>query len=182
MNAYLETVASPAGPLTFAVNEDGALLFLSFLEGHYPTTIEEDLAAEGYACVEDRERTAHVRQQLVEYAGGQRQTFDLPVVLVGTEWQRSVWMALMQVPFGETRSYGDIARSLGRPQASRAVGRANGTNRIPLVIPCHRIVGADGSLTGFGGGLHLKTALLTHEGVAIGQPAKQLALTNEAAL
>lgn len=177
MNAYLETVDSPAGPLTFAINEDGALLFLSFLEGHYPTTIEEDLAAEGYDCVKDRERTAAVRQQLIEYAGGQRQTFDLPVVLVGTEWQRSVWTALMRVPFGETRTYGEIARSLGRPQASRAVGRANGTNRIPLVIPCHRIVGADGSLTGFGGGLHLKTALLAHEGVTIGQPAKQLALT-----
>ncbi len=176
MNAYLETVDSPAGPLTVAVNEDGALLFLSFLEGNYPTTIEEDLAAEGYTCLEDRERTAHARQQLVEYARGQRQTFDLPVVLVGTEWQKAVWTALMQVPFGETRSYGEIARSLGRPQASRAVGRANGTNRIPLVIPCHRIVGADGSLTGFGGGLHLKTALLAHEGVAIGQPARQLAL------
>ena len=76
MNAYLETVESPAGPLTFAINEDGALLFLSFLEGHYPTTIEEDLEAEGYACVEDRERTAAVREQLVEYASGQRQTFD----------------------------------------------------------------------------------------------------------
>lgn len=177
MNAYLETVDSPAGPLTFAVNEDGALLFVSFLEGHYPTTIEEDLAAEGYIACEDRERTAAVRTQLLEYARGERTTFDLPVVLVGTEWQKAVWTALMRVPFGETRAYGEIARSLGRPQASRAVGRANGTNRIPLVIPCHRIVGADGSLTGFGGGLHLKTALLAHEGVAIGRQARQLALT-----
>lgn len=176
MNAYLETVDSPAGPLTFAVNDEGALIFLSFLEGNYPTTIEEDLAHEGYTCVEDRERTAAARTQLVEYASGQRQTFDLPVVLVGTEWQKAVWAALMQVPFGETRTYGEIARSLSRPQASRAVGRANGTNRIPLVIPCHRIVGADGSLTGFGGGLHLKTALLAHEGVALGQPARQLVL------
>jgi methylated-DNA-[protein]-cysteine S-methyltransferase len=176
MNAYLETVDSPAGPLTFAVNEDGALLFLSFLEGHYPTTIEEDLAGEGYTCLADPARTAHVRRQLAEYASGERTTFDLPVVLVGTEWQKAVWRELMQVPFGETRTYGELARSLGRPQASRAVGRANGTNRIPLVIPCHRIIGADGSLTGFGGGLHLKTALLTHEGVTVGQPAKQLAL------
>ncbi|HEX5167262.1 MAG TPA: methylated-DNA--[protein]-cysteine S-methyltransferase [Thermomicrobiales bacterium] len=176
MNAYLETVDSPAGPLTFAVNEDGALLFLSFLEGHYPTTIEEDLINEGYTCLSDPERTAHVRQQLVEYASGERTTFDLPVVLQGTEWQKAVWRELMQVPFGETRTYGELARSLGRPQASRAVGRANGTNRIPLVIPCHRIIGADGTLTGFGGGLHLKTALLTHEGVEIAKPAKQLAL------
>lgn len=177
MNAYLETVISPAGPLTFAVNADGALLFLSFLEGNYPTTIEEDLRHEGYTCLADPDRTATARTQLLEYATGERQTFDLPVVLVGTEWQKAVWTALMKVPFGETRSYGDLARSLGRPQASRAVGRANGTNRIPLVIPCHRIVGADGSLTGFGGGLHLKTALLAHEGVAIGQQARQLALT-----
>ncbi len=176
MNAYVETVDSPAGPLTFAINDDGALLFVSFLEGNYPTTIEEDLTREGYACLVDTERTAAARTQLVEYASGARQTFDLPVVLVGTEWQQAVWTALMQVPFGETRTYGDIARSLGRPQASRAVGRANGTNRIPLVIPCHRIIGADGSLTGFGGGLHLKTALLTHEGVAPGQQARQLAL------
>ncbi len=176
MNAYLETVDSPAGPLTFAVNDDGALLFVSFLEGNYPTTIEEDLTSEGYTCLTDLKRTAAVRTQLIEYASGQRKTFDLPVVLVGTEWQKAVWTALMQVPFGETRSYGELARSLGRPQASRAVGRANGTNRIPLVIPCHRIVGADGSLTGFGGGLHLKTALLAHEGIAPSKPAKQLAL------
>jgi methylated-DNA-[protein]-cysteine S-methyltransferase len=177
MNAYLETVDSPAGPLTFAVNDDGALLFVSFLEGHYPTTIEEDLVNEGYTCLTDPERTAAARTQLLEYASGQRTTFDLPVVLVGTEWQQAVWKALMEVPFGETRTYGEIARSLGRPQASRAVGRANGTNRIPLVIPCHRIVGADGSLTGFGGGLHLKTALLEHEGVPVAQPVRQLALT-----
>lgn len=177
MNAYLETVDSPAGPLTFAVNDDGALLFLSFLEGNYSTTIEEDLTNEGYTCLADSARTAAARTQLIEYANGQRQTFDLLVVLVGTEWQKAVWTALMQVPFGETRTYGDLARALGRPQSSRAVGRANGTNRIPLVIPCHRIIGADGSLTGFGGGLHLKTALLAHEGVAIGQPAQQLALT-----
>ncbi|MDQ3548803.1 MAG: methylated-DNA--[protein]-cysteine S-methyltransferase [Chloroflexota bacterium] len=176
MNAFLESVDSPAGPLTFAINEDGALLFLSFLEGNYPTTIEEDLASGGYTCLTDPERTLAARTQLVEYASGARQTFDLPVVLVGTEWQKAVWTALIQVPFGETRTYGDIARSLDRPQASRAVGRANGTNRIPLVIPCHRIIGADGSLTGFGGGLHLKTALLAHEGVAIGQPVQQLAL------
>lgn len=181
MNAYLETVASPAGPLTFAVNDEGALLFLSFLEGNYATTIEEDLIKEGYTCLSDSERTAAARTQLLEYASGQRTTFDLPVVLVGTEWQKAVWRLLMDVPFGETRTYGELARELGRPQASRAVGRANGTNRIPLVIPCHRIIGADGSLTGFGGGLHLKTALLAHEGVQIGPQARQLALATSSA-
>jgi methylated-DNA-[protein]-cysteine S-methyltransferase len=170
MLAFLDTVDSPAGPLSFAVDEDGALLFVSFLEGRYPTTIEQDLVREGYQIARDPARTAAARQQLTEYAAGTRQTFDLSVKLVGSEWQKAIWTALMEIPFGETRSYGDLARMLGRPQAARAVGRANGSNRIPLVIPCHRVIGADGTLTGFGGGLHLKTALLAHEARVLGRP------------
>jgi methylated-DNA-[protein]-cysteine S-methyltransferase len=172
MHAYLDSVDSPAGPLSFATNDDGELLFLSFLEGHYPTTIEQDLAREGYTIVSDLSRTAAAREQLIEYAAGTRQTFDLPVALIGSEWQRAVWTALMAIPFGETRSYGEIARRVGRPLAARAVGRANATNRIPLVIPCHRVVGADGTLTGFGGGLHLKTRLLAHERRILGRPVE----------
>lgn len=163
MLAYLDTVDSPAGPLRFAVDDAGALLRSSFLEGRYPLTIEQELNAEGFQLASDAARTSTAREQLAEYADGSRTTFDLPLAPTGTAWQQAVWRALLAIPFGETCSYGELARQLGRPQAARAVGSANGSNRIPLVIPCHRVVGADGSLTGFGGGLHLKTRLLAHE-------------------
>lgn len=170
MLAYLETMESPAGPITFAVDESGRLLRLSFLDGNYPRTIEQELRDEGYTLVEDTRRTAAARQQLEEYAAGTRLEFDLPLALIGTEWQQTVWTALLQIPFGETWSYGQIATSIGQPGSARAVGRANGTNRIPLVIPCHRVIGADGTLTGFGGGLHLKVSLLEHERRVLGIP------------
>jgi methylated-DNA-[protein]-cysteine S-methyltransferase len=168
--AYLDTVGSPAGPLRFAVNADGALLFTSFLEGRYPLTIEQELRREGFEIIRDAARTSAARAQLAEYAGGKRQVFDLPLCLVGSDWQRAVWTALLEIPFGETRSYGELARSLGEPHAARAVGSANGSNRIPLVIPCHRVIGANGTLIGFGGGLHLKSRLLAHEARVLGRP------------
>jgi methylated-DNA-[protein]-cysteine S-methyltransferase len=100
---------------------------------------------------------------LSEYAGGRRKTFDAPIAFAGSEWQKTVWMELTRIPFGETRSYGEIADSLGRPGAARAVGRANASNVLPLVVPCHRVIAADGTLGGFNGGLHLKERLLEHE-------------------
>lgn len=103
------------------------------------------------------------RRQLIEYIHGERQTFDLPLAPSGTEFQRQVWRALVDIPFGETRSYGELARQLGRPDASRAVGAANGDNPIAVVIPCHRVIGSDGSLTGYGGGLPMKKFLLELE-------------------
>jgi methylated-DNA-[protein]-cysteine S-methyltransferase len=112
---------------------------------------------------------ASVRHQIDEYTRGERLAFDLPVALHGTEWQQRVWRALMDIPFGETRAYGDIARIVCTIRAARAVGRANATNLVPLVVPCHRVVGADGSLTGFGGGLHLKSRLLAHEASVLGR-------------
>jgi methylated-DNA-[protein]-cysteine S-methyltransferase len=84
-------------------------------------------------------------------------------VLTGSEWQKAVWRALTRIPFGETRSYAEVAAMVGRKGAARAVGRANATNRLPVVVPCHRVIGTDGSLTGFAGGTHLKTRLLEHE-------------------
>ena len=101
--------------------------------------------------------------QLTEYFAGERRQFDLPLDLVGTEFQKSVWVALADVPYGETSSYGDQAERIGRPGASRAVGAANAKNPVPIVLPCHRIVGADGSLTGFAGGLETKQRLLALE-------------------
>jgi methylated-DNA-[protein]-cysteine S-methyltransferase len=101
--------------------------------------------------------------QLREYFEGKRTDFDLPLDLEGTPFQMSVWKELAAIPYGQTRSYGDIARSIGKPGAARAVGMANHNNPVALVIPCHRVVGRDGSLTGYGGGLHVKEALLSLE-------------------
>jgi methylated-DNA-[protein]-cysteine S-methyltransferase len=151
------------------VDADGALLFTSFLEGRYPRTIEQELRREGYEIARDAERTNSARAQLEEYGRGERRAFDLSLRLIGSDWQRAVWTALLQIPFGETRSYGELARMLGEPHAARAVGSANGSNRIPLVIPCHRVIGANGTLTGFGGGLHLKSRLLAHEARVLGR-------------
>ena len=101
--------------------------------------------------------------QIAEYLGGQRREFDLPLDLRGTEFQRRVWAAVAGIPYGETRAYADIARTIGKPRAVRAVGAANGANPLPLVVPCHRVLGSDGSLTGYGGGLDVKQELLEME-------------------
>jgi methylated-DNA-[protein]-cysteine S-methyltransferase len=103
------------------------------------------------------------RAQLEEYFAGERRSFDLPLDLHGTEFQRRAWLALADIPYGETRSYGEQARLLGVPRAARAVGAANGRNPVSIVLPCHRVIGAGGGLTGFGGGLAVKRALLELE-------------------
>jgi len=105
--------------------------------------------------------------QLREYFAGTRRSFDVHVAPVGTEFQRAVWRALLAIPFGQTRTYGDIAAELGDPQLARAVGAASGANPIPIIVPCHRVIGADGSMIGYGGGLKMKTWLLRHEGVLL---------------
>jgi methylated-DNA-[protein]-cysteine S-methyltransferase len=102
--------------------------------------------------------------QLEEYFAGERDTFDLPLAAGGTEFQRAVWTALADIPYGELRSYRDIATAIDKPAAVRAVGAANGRNPLPIVVPCHRVIGSDGSLTGFAGGLEAKTRLLQLEG------------------
>lgn len=106
---------------------------------------------------------ADARAQLGEYFAGQRSEFDIELDLRGSTFQRTVWDALLEIPYGETRSYGEIARMIGRPAAARAVGAANGANPLPPIIPCHRLVGMDGSLTGYGGGLETKRWLLDFE-------------------
>lgn len=104
-------------------------------------------------------------RQLEEYFDGARRRFDLPIAPEGTPFQRDVWRALCEIPFGETWTYADLARRIGKPSAVRAVGAANGQNPIPIVIPCHRVIGANGQLVGFGGGLGVKRQLLELEGV-----------------
>ena len=116
------------------------------------------------------------KRQLLEYFGGARRDFDLPLSPAGTAFQRQVWGELRRVPYGETVSYGELARRIGRPTASRAVGAANGRNPLAIVVPCHRVIGADGSLTGYGGGLPVKEALLAHERSVAGEGAPTAAV------
>ena len=108
------------------------------------------------------------RRQLLQYFEGERRDFDLPLAPAGTAFQRRVWDELRCIPYGETVSYGELARRIGRPTASRAVGAANGRNPLAIVVPCHRVIGADGTLVGYGGGLPVKEALLAHERGASG--------------
>ncbi len=146
-------MASPVGELTL-VAEDGVLMRITF---------EVDPWAPGPGDVEDPAAFAPVIAQLGEYFGGERREFAVDFNLEGTEFQKKVWRALAAIPFGETVTYGALARAVGSPAAARAVGAACGSNPVPLIIPCHRAVGSDGSLTGFGGGLDAKRWLLAHE-------------------
>lgn len=116
------------------------------------------------SLVHDPERLAPYARQLEEYFEGQRRAFDIPLDLRGTEFQRTVWQALQEIPYGTTKSYSDIAKAINRPKAVRAVGGAIGANPVPIVVPCHRVIGKDGSLTGFAGGLDIKRQLLKIEG------------------
>jgi methylated-DNA-[protein]-cysteine S-methyltransferase len=146
------TIHSPIGPLTVAVADDGAVTRIAF----------------GAGDISDDPRFEPVVTQLNEYFRGERTTFDLPLRPDGgTAFERSVWSELMQIPYGETASYGEIAARIGRPGKARAVGRANGRNPIAIVCPCHRVIGSDGSLTGYGGGLDKKRTLLDLEAGAL---------------
>lgn len=110
---------------------------------------------------------AQTRAELAEYFAGTRCRFDLPLDLVGTDFQKTAWQALLAIPYGQTRSYAEQACTIGKPTATRAVAAANGANKISIVVPCHRVIGSDGSLTGFGGGLARKQALLSLEGALL---------------
>ncbi len=147
-------IDTPIGRLRLLA-DDEQLIAVEF-EGMYrPAVIDETTPG---PVLEDAAR------QLGEYFAGKRTRFDLPLAPVGTAFQREVWTALAAIPFGELRSYRDIARDINRPKAVRAVGAANGRNPLPIVVPCHRVIGSDGSLTGFAGGLSAKQALLKLEG------------------
>lgn len=146
------TVDSPIGALQLVADSEG-LTHIAFPGKH-------DRSIPNGANDVLRQAAA----QLEEYFAGRRRTFDLPLHAQGTEFQQEVWSALRDIPWGETRSYGDLARHIGREKAVRAVGAANGRNPLPIVVPCHRVIGADGSLTGFAGGLAIKRQLLALEG------------------
>lgn len=151
---------SPVGPITL-VAVDGVLAGLYMdLQRHRP--LEERFGAP------DPTAFTEVIGQLKEYFATQRTDFDLPLTFVGTPFQRIVWAALREIPYGETVSYGQLAQRIGRPSASRAVGLANGRNPIGIIVPCHRVVGATGGMTGYGGGLERKRYLLDLERPALG--------------
>jgi len=150
------TVRSPVGPLLL-VGDEGGLRRVHFASGRRPKSPERDWA-------ENRGPFREVIRQLEAYFEAKLREFDLPLVLDGTEFQLLVWRNLRKIPYGETVSYGQLAQRIGSPQAARAVGLANGSNPIPIIIPCHRVIGSNGDLTGFGGGLAVKKKLLALEG------------------
>jgi len=152
MKRVMKKVGSPVGELTL-VASDEALLSVYWAEEH-----PESQTAHRHPVLEA------AAQELAEYFAGERRHFDVPLVPDrGTEFQRRVWKALQEIPYGETWSYGELAKRLGNEKACRAVGAANGQNPLPIFVPCHRVIGADGSLTGFGGGMERKKILLALE-------------------
>lgn len=146
---------SPIGPLLLA-GTDTDLCVLSFPSGSRARDPEE-------GWIENKAPFAETFRQLDDYFAGKRLDFDLPLCPQGTTFQQSVWEQLVAIPYGETISYGELATRIGNRNASRAVGAANGANPIAIIIPCHRVIGADRSMTGFGGGIDLKRRLLNHE-------------------
>jgi methylated-DNA-[protein]-cysteine S-methyltransferase len=158
MNYVYQTMKSPVGRLTLVGNERGLAAVL--WEDETPSQVGLGDA------VEDTRHPLllQAQRQLAEYFAGSRRTFTVPLDPSGTQFQNKVWNALRTIPFGETRSYGQIADQIGSRKAVRAVGAANGRNPIPIIVPCHRVIGADGTLTGFGGGLAIKARLLALEG------------------
>jgi methylated-DNA-[protein]-cysteine S-methyltransferase len=171
MNAdrfLLDHLETPIGRLAIVADGEGRLRALGFTDGH--SRMERQLA--GYAGergvrIEPTSDPSGITGVLRAYFDGDVGAIDgLPVAMEGTEFQRAVWRALRTIPAGETCSYGALARRIGRPSAVRAVGLANGANPIGIVVPCHRVIGADGSLTGYGGGVARKRWLLAHEGSA----------------
>jgi len=150
-------MASPVGELTLVANGEGLVAILWETDSPRRVPLGALRANERHPVLIETER------QLREYFAGERTSFSLPLALRGTRFQRDVWEALLAIPFGVTTSYGEIARQLGKPTATRAVGAANGRNPISIIVPCHRVVGSSGKLTGFAGGLDAKAFLLALE-------------------
>ena len=161
MNHYRTTMDTPIGELTLLATDDG-LVAIDWHDdlGHHtdvPDGDVDDVAASDHPVL----RT--VVEQLGEYFAGERTEFDVPLAAAGTPFQHEAWAALVRIPYGETVSYGEQAMMLGDKNKARAVGAANGSNPIPIIVPCHRVVGSNGKLTGFAGGLDTKAWLLDHE-------------------
>ena len=157
MTLAKKTMPSPVGELTLIASDRGLAAILWPDDDPRRVPLDEPFHDDAHPILLDTER------QLNEYFAGSRTSFDLPLDMRGTEFQRSVWHALTTIPYGETRSYLDLAKQLGNPAATRAVGAANGRNPVSIVVPCHRVIGSSGKLTGFAGGLTAKAHLLSLE-------------------
>jgi methylated-DNA-[protein]-cysteine S-methyltransferase len=155
MTRCFTQIESPLGPLLLVADEAG-LREIRFVNGRHLTAPEP-------SWKEDRAPLSKTIQQLQTYFAGELESFDLQLAPEGTPFQLEVWRRLCDIPYGETISYGELAGRIGNPKASRAVGLANGSNPIPIVIPCHRVIGSNGKLTGYGGGLPIKEKLLALE-------------------
>jgi len=154
---HFKLVSTPVGELKLVASERGLAAILWKNDDPHGSRFLPQTRDEAHPVLIEAER------QLREYFAGERRCFTLPLEFVGTEFQKKVWNALVAIPFGETRSYSEIARQIGHPQAVRAVGAANGRNPLSIVAPCHRVIGANGKLTGFAGGLEVKAFLLDLE-------------------
>ena len=157
MNHAYKIILSPVGELKLVASDEGLVAIL--WENDNPKRVKLGALVEN----SDHPILLETERQLKEYFQGKRKSFSLKLDLMGTKFQNDVWQALMAIPFGETRSYGQLARQLGNPRATRAVGAANGRNPISIAVPCHRVIGASGKLTGFAGGLGTKAHLLELE-------------------
>lgn len=158
MRQFYDTFSTPTGEFSIAVDANGSVIATAF--GGLPELRERFAADE---VVHEPARVAAARAEVTAYFAGKRESFTLKLAPSGTPFQQSVWAALQRIPYGETRSYLQLATELGNPGASRAVGRANATNPIALIVPCHRVIGSDGALTGFAFGEDIKRWLLAHE-------------------
>ena len=157
MTYAFATYSSPVGELTMAASQTGLAALL--WEDDAPSRVRWDRGEEAPHLALFKE----VARQLDQYFDGQRTVFNLPLDFHGTPFQKTVWVALLQIPFGQTRSYAQVAERINRPSACRAVGAANGRNPLSIIAPCHRVIGAGGALTGFAGGVQVKQRLLDHE-------------------
>ena len=161
---------SPIGPLLLAATPAGLRALYMSRQRHVPDAPEANWKAVGPEDTAQHAILDRVVGQLTEYFAGARDAFDLPLDLEGTAFQKRVWAGLCTIGFGETISYGELARRIGNPKAVRAVGLANGRNPVSIVVPCHRVIGADGSMTGYGGGIERKRFLLSLEERLARQP------------
>lgn len=157
MDTFFKRMASPTGPLTLIATDNGLRAVLWDYGDPEKSSIDRGIEKPDHPLLLETEK------QLDEYFARKRKTFSLPLDFIGSDFQKQVWEALLTIPFGETRSYGEIARQIGNPESVRAVGGAANKNPIPIIAPCHRMVGASGKLVGFGGGLENKALLLALE-------------------
>lgn len=150
-----DIIDSPLGPILIAATSKG-LCYVNFQNGLNKRIPDHE-------WVRNETRLSEVKEQISAYFAGTLKTFILPLDLKGTEFQRNVWSALQKIPYGTTMTYGELAQQIGKPKAARAVGNANNANPIPIIIPCHRVIGSRGELIGYAGGVEIKSALLKFE-------------------